>query len=138
MDKSSKVKKYLLIILGSLSLVLGSIGLFVPVMPTTPFLLLALFCYLRSSEKLYQWLIGHRMFGNYLNNYVNYKAISKNAKIGTLVFLWTALIVSSILIDLWYVRLFLLAVGISVSIHVLKLKTLENIELNKSDSKINK
>ena len=57
------VKKYALIALGSLSLALGFVGIVFPVLPTTPFLLIALYCYLRSSKRLYVWLIHHKLFG---------------------------------------------------------------------------
>ncbi len=123
-------KKYLLIVLGSLSLGLGAVGVAVPVLPTTPFLLIALFCYLRSSRRLYDWLIHHRLFGTYLYNYVTYRAIPRQTKIGALIFLWVGLITSIILVDALFVRLILLAVGIVVSIHILSLKTITKEQQN--------
>ena len=124
MRLKASFKKYLLIALGSLSLGLGAVGVVVPVLPTTPFLLIALFCYLRSSRRLYDWLIHHRLFGTYLYNYVTYRAIPRQTKIGALIFLWAGLITSVILVDALFVRLILLAVGIVVSIHILSLKTI--------------
>lgn len=122
------LKKYLLIGLGSLSLALGAVGVAIPVLPTTPFLLIALFCYLRSSHRLYDWLIHHRLFGTYLYNYVTYRAVPRNTKIGAMIILWFGLITSMILVDKLFVRLILLAVGIVVSIHILLLKTLEKVQ----------
>ena len=62
----SHLKRYLLVALGTLALGIGMVGLVVPVLPTTPLLLISAYCYLRSSNSLYRWLIGHRVFGRYL------------------------------------------------------------------------
>jgi len=123
------LKKYLLIVLGSLSLALGAVGIAIPVLPTTPFLLIALFCYLRSSQRLYDWLIHHRLFGTYLYNYVTFRAVPLQTKIAALVLLWAGLITSIILVDLLSVRLILLVVGVVVSLHILLLKTLSKEQL---------
>ncbi len=123
------LKKYLLIFLGSVSLVLGTIGIFIPVLPTTPFLLLASFCYVRSSERLYKWLINHKIFGAYIYSYLTYRAVPKNTKIGTIVFLWSTLIVSMIIVHSLHIRLFLTIVGIAVTIHLVTLKTLSREEM---------
>ncbi len=126
------LKKHLLIALGSLSLGLGAVGIVVPVLPTTPFLLAALYCYLRSSQRLYDWLIHHRVFGTYLYNYVTYRAVPRQTKIAALIVLWAGLITSMILVDLLYVRLILLIVGIAVSIHLLTLKTIERSQMQQA------
>jgi uncharacterized membrane protein YbaN (DUF454 family) len=123
------LKKYLFIGLGSLALALGTVGIIVPVLPTTPFLLIALFCYLRSSKRLYAWLMHHRLFGSYLYNYVTFRAVPRKTKIGALIFLWAGLIASILLVDLLYVRLILGAVGIVVSIHLLLLKSISSAQL---------
>jgi uncharacterized membrane protein YbaN (DUF454 family) len=125
------VQKYLLIVLGTLSLALGVVGIFLPVLPTTPFLLLASFCYLRSSDRLYQWLIHQRILGAHLYNYITYRAVLKRTKLVSLTVLWIGLMISALLIQNWYVRGFLLLVGIGVSIHLFALKTLEKSEMNK-------
>jgi uncharacterized membrane protein YbaN (DUF454 family) len=119
------IKKYLLIMLGTISLVLGFIGIFLPILPTTPFLLLSAFCYIRSSEKLYNWLINHKIFGKYIYNYMTYKAIPKKTKIIAISSLWATLTVSIIFMDNLHIRIFLILVGIGVSIHLLKLKTMD-------------
>ncbi len=67
-------KRYVLIISGSLAVVLGVVGIFIPVLPTTPFFLLAVYCYLRSSKKLYLWIIHHKVFGTYIYNYITVAA----------------------------------------------------------------
>lgn len=118
------IKKYLLIFLGSVALTLGMIGIVLPILPTTPFLLLASFCYLRSSKQLYQWLINHKLLGPVIKNYMVHKAVTKRAKTCALIFLWISLIVSSVLIFNIYLSLLLASIGIGVSIHLLSLKTL--------------
>ena len=127
------IKKCVYIIVGSLSLILGIVGVFIPVLPTTPFLLLASFFYLRSSERMYNWLMNHKIFGAYIYSYLTYKAIPKKTKVGTMVFLWSTLIVSMILVSSLHIRIFLLAVGVAVTAHLLMLKTLSHEDLKKPD-----
>ncbi|MBN2853359.1 MAG: YbaN family protein [Clostridia bacterium] len=132
------VKKYFLIAGGSISVALGVVGIFIPVLPTTPFFLLAVFCYFRSSKRLYKWMIHHKIFGVYIYNYITYKAVLKSTKIGALIFLWTGLSVSILVIDSWYVRAFLILIGVGVSIHLVLLKTVnksEYISLGYTDEK---
>ena len=124
-------KKYIFIALGSLSIALGVVGIFIPVLPTTPFLLLAVFFYLHSSKKLYRWLLQHRVFGTYIYNYITYKAVLKSTKIFAEIFLWSGLIISMILVNNWHIRALLLFVGVAVSMHILTLKTIEKAELKK-------
>lgn len=123
MDRT-KLKNIVLIIAGSASVGIGAVGLVVPVLPTTPFLLLACFCYLRSSQRLHDWLLGHRVFGKYIYNYITYKAMTRKTKISSLVFLWTGLSLSIYLVPNLHVRLLLLAVGVGVTAHLLLLKTI--------------
>lgn len=121
--KFKSFKKYLLIFAGSISLALGIIGVLLPVLPTTPFLLLSSFCYIRSSNHLYNWLINHKIFGSYIYNYLTYRAVKKSVKIGALIFLWFSLLISILIVSNLYLRIFLMAVGVAVSIHLLTLKT---------------
>lgn len=121
---SKSIIKYILIIVGSISLVLGLIGIAIPVLPTTPFLLLASFCYIRSSKHLYNWLINHRIFGPYIYNYVTYKSVKRNTKILALTFLWVSLGFSIFLVPSIYLKILFLLAGTSVTIYLIKLKTL--------------
>jgi len=120
------VKKILLVLAGSLSLALGILGIFLPLLPTTPFLLLASFCYMRSSKRLYIWLINHKTFGEYIYNYVTHRAVKRSAKITALVVLWLSMTTSIVLVDILYVRILLIAIGTAVSIHILSLKTFDS------------
>lgn len=119
-----KIKKYLLIIAGLTTLCLGVVGVFIPVLPTTPFLLLSSMCFLRSSTKLYNWLINHKIFGEYIYNYLKYRAVKKSAKISALILLWSSILISIILIDNFHVKIILLIIATGVTIHISKLKTL--------------
>lgn len=129
------LKKHLLIVGGTLSLGLGIVGMLLPILPTTPFLLLTAWCYLRGSDRLYQWLMNHRVLGNYLKNYLKYHAITKSAKIALLAALWASLSISVAIIDGTIIRLILALVGIGVSIHLLTLKTLPKATQESSDRK---
>ena len=118
-------KKYLYIALGFIFLTLGVIGIVFPVLPTTPFLLLTSYFFVRSSDKLYQWLIHHKIFGAYIYNYVKYKAIRKSAKIMALLLIWITIPLSLIFfIDHIVVRTVLFTIASVVSVYILSLKTL--------------
>lgn len=116
-------KKIMLVVAGSTALALAVIGLIVPVLPTIPFLLLAGFCYYRSSKRLHAWLIGHKVFGKYIDNYLTYKGITRKARITSLLLLWIGLSLSAYFVPHLSVRLLLLAVGIGVTTHLLLIKT---------------
>jgi uncharacterized membrane protein YbaN (DUF454 family) len=127
--KRSLLKKYLLIFLGSLSLALGVAGVLIPILPTTPFLLLASFCYLRSSSRMHNWLFKHKIFGSYIYSYLKYKAISKKTKIYSIIFLWASLLISILLIPSLHFKIILFLVGLGVTIHFMTLKTMSGNEL---------
>lgn len=120
--------KLMLIFLGIISLALGFIGMFVPILPTTPFLLLSSYCFARSSSRLYDWLISHRIFGDYIYDYLTYRAVKKSAKVGSLLLLWASLLCSAVLVKILYVRLGLFAIGCFVSIHIMLLKTMPSYQ----------
>jgi len=120
-----KILQKVLIVAGTISVILGVIGIFVPVLPTTPFLLLAAACYLRSSERFYKWLINNRIFGSYIKNYLEGKGMSLTVKIYTLVFLWAAIGLSIILVsENTILDLVLLAVALGVTVHILLIRTI--------------
>ena len=120
----SKIMRNLLVFSGTLSLIIGLIALIIPVFPTSPFIVLAAFCYLKSSDTLYNWLLNHRFWGKYLSNYVNYHAITKKTRFWTLLTLWISIGVSGTFITNRYARLFLLGFGGIYSIYLLRLNTM--------------
>jgi uncharacterized membrane protein YbaN (DUF454 family) len=118
------IKKYLLIFSGTVSLILGIVGVFLPVLPTTPFLLLASFCYLRSSDRMYNWLINHKIFGSYIYCYLEFKAVPLKTKVGAIIFLWLTLTISMFIISSMFMSILLSIVGVAVTAHLLILKTM--------------
>lgn len=119
----SPIKKYLFISAGLVSLALGVVGIFLPLLPTTPFLLLSAFCFIRSSPRLYNWLVNHRVFGVYIHDYLKYRAVSLKTKVFAVVLLWGTICLSIFLLPNMIVRIFLAAVALGVSVHLLSLKT---------------
>lgn len=118
--------KPILIVAGTLFVGLGVIGIFLPVLPTTPFLLLAAACYARSSRRFYCWLLNNRWFGVYIKNYRQKKGMPLKIKIFTVVLLWLTILVSVIFaVQSLAVRIILITIAIGVSIHVLSIKTLK-------------
>jgi uncharacterized protein len=120
-----KLTRYILIAAGSISLALGMIGIFVPVLPTTPFLLLAAACYLRSSQKFYDWLLNNRYFGSYIRNYLEGRGMPLAVKIYTIAFLWIAIGISAFFLYREMVLVIILAlVAVGVTLHIALLKTI--------------
>lgn len=118
--------KYLLIILGSICLALGVIGIFLPLLPTTPFLLLSAALYFRSSEKLYQWLIRQKYLGTYIRNFREHRAIPLRAKIISISMIWITLTYCTITIsDSIWIKFLFIALAISITWHILSYKTLK-------------
>lgn len=121
-----KLVRAALVAAGSLSVGLGVLGVVLPVLPTTPFLLLAAACYLRSSRRLHRWLLTNRVFGEYIRRYLSGEGLPLSLKVSTLTMLWLSLGSSALFAippRLWWVRLILLAVGIGVTAHLLSIKT---------------
>ncbi|HRW20957.1 MAG TPA: YbaN family protein [Bacteroidales bacterium] len=118
--KHKNIYKLLLIITGSLFLVLGTIGIVVPVLPTTPFLLLTALCYAKSSEKFYNWLINNRVFGTYIKNYRDGKGIPVRVKLFAISLLWVAILISAFFaVENNALKILLIVIAILVSIHII-------------------
>ena len=125
MKGASNLKRWILLSVGSLSLGLGIVGMFLPVIPTTPFLLLAAACYARSSERFYSWLLNNRWFGTHIKNYREGKGILLKIKVLVLVLLWSAIGYSIFLFPFLWVRILLILVAIGVTLHILYIRTLK-------------
>jgi uncharacterized membrane protein YbaN (DUF454 family) len=116
--------KLICIILGSISLVLGTLGIFLPLLPTTPFYLLTAWLYIRGSEKLYCKVMNNKYFGSIVRNFQDDKSISLKTKIITVSMLWCTILFSAFLVvSIWWVRLLLFAIAIGVSVHVFSYRT---------------
>ena len=114
-----KLRRQLLIVAGTISVAIGILGIFVPILPTTPFLLLAAGCYMRSSERFYHWLINNRLFGAYIRNYIEGKGMPLKIKIFTISLLWITIGISAFIgTQNLVVRIVLLLVAIGVTLHI--------------------
>lgn len=116
---SEKLKRQLLIIAGTLSLAVGIIGIIVPVLPTTPFLLLAAGCYLRSSRRFYNWLMANRWLGTYIRNYIEGRGIPIKVKVFIIALLWVTISISIWLVANTVVTVVLLIVAVGVTLHII-------------------
>ncbi|MBT8421191.1 MAG: YbaN family protein [Gammaproteobacteria bacterium] len=119
----------LLIILGTLCVALGVLGMLLPLLPTTPFLLLAATCYSRSSERFYHWLVTNPWFGEYIRNYREGIGISLKQKALTIFVLW--LVIGStawLATSQGWVRWILLGVAVGVTVHLVKMRTYQSCQ----------
>jgi len=121
------LKKGLLIVIGSLFVGLGVIGIVVPLLPTTPFLLLAAACYIRSSKRLYHWLMNNKLFGRYIKDYREGRGVPIGVKVLTIVLLWVTIGYSVVyVVKIFLVRVILILIAIIVTIHIFSIKTLRH------------
>lgn len=126
------VVRWLLLVTGWGAVVLGVIGIFLPLLPTTPFLLLAAACFVRTSGRFYQWLLNHPRLGPYVLGYLDGKGLPLKAKLYTLLLMWGSLLVSAfVILDSRYARVLLPLIGVGVTVYILRLPTLRS---NSSDS----
>ncbi len=116
--------KYLYIVLGSVSLSLGVLGMFLPVLPTTPFLLLTAALYYRGSPELYEKLMAHKHLGPYIKSFREDRSIPLSAKIYSISLLWMTILLSAFLaVDRIWFRVLLIAVAVGVTVHILSYRT---------------
>lgn len=108
----SKPKKYFLICSGWLSIVLGVIGIALPLLPTTPFILLAAGCFAKSSPKFHKWLLEHAFFGPLINSYQGDRCIPKDVKIKAIIFIWITLSISIFLLNISWLRIIIFLFGL--------------------------
>jgi len=116
--------RIVLISCGMLCVALAVLGIFLPVLPTTPFLLLASICFARSSQRFYSWLMTNRWFGKYIRNYREGRGVSLRHKTFAILLLWMTIGYAVLFAELkrWG-KLILLGIAIGVTIHLLRIKT---------------
>ena len=114
-----------LIVVGSLSLVFGIVGIFVPMLPTTPFLLLSAAAWVKASPKLYTWLINHKLFGEYIRNYREHRAIPLRAKIVSVSLVWITIgyCIFAVVDEWWWAQVLMALLATAISWHILSFKT---------------
>ena len=118
------MKKAVFLSLGFVCVGLGTLGIFIPVLPTTPFLLLAAYLFARSSPRYNAWLIKTPVLGEYIRNYREGGGVSLRNKIIAIAFLWLMLGYTALtLVNSWWIRGLLLLVAVGVTTHLVRLKT---------------
>jgi uncharacterized membrane protein YbaN (DUF454 family) len=110
-------------ILGTLFLVVGILGIVLPLLPATPFLLLASACYVRGSQALHSWLMSHKYLGPYITNLKERRGMPRKAKLMTIAVLWASLFFSLYRVESLLVDATLLVVGLGVTVLIVRLKT---------------
>ena len=122
----SNFSRWVLIIVGSFFAGLGILGIFLPLLPTTPFLLLAAACYIRSSERLYNWLMNNKWIGRYIKNYLEGKGVPLKSKVFSISALWITIGYSVFfVVNIFPVRVILILIAIGVTMHLLSIRTLK-------------
>lgn len=128
MTNNSKVKnlelpklyRYLYLISGILLVAIGVIGIFLPVLPTTIFLILASACFVKSSPRANEWLKNHKIFGMYIKNYQDKTGLTVKAKVINISLLWIMILLSAFFFtNEFYIRIILLMIAVGVTIHLL-------------------
>ena len=116
-----------LIVVGSVSLVLGVMGIFVPMLPTTPFLLLSAAAWVKASPSLYEWLINHKVFGEYIRNFREHRAIPLRVKIISVSLVWLTIgyCIFAVVDKWWWAQLLMALLATAISWHILSFNTLK-------------
>jgi uncharacterized membrane protein YbaN (DUF454 family) len=119
----NKFLRWLLIFFGTLFVGLGIIGIFLPILPTTPFLLLAAWCYSRSSKRYYNWLISNKRFGKYIKDYREGRGIPIKAKITAISLLWITILISVIfIVNYRLIQIIMIITAAIVTIYIISIK----------------
>ena len=118
------VVRWTLMLAGTIFVGIGILGIFLPLLPTTVFFLLAAWCYARSSQKYYLWLHHNKYFGKYLKNYREGRGVTRSVKISTIIILWCGILYSmfTVMDHLW-VKGILFIIGVGVTIHIIVIPT---------------
>jgi len=133
----NSIYKLVMVLIGTLAVILGILGMLLPLLPTTPFLLLAAYCYARSSKYLHNALLNNRWFGPYIKNYCEGKGITIKHKIYTIVFLWLSIGYTAIfVVSMIWLKLLLFAIAIGVTAHIISINTYK-IDKEEFDDKLN-
>ena len=121
---TDKVKRAIYLVIGTLALALGVIGVFLPVLPTTPFVILAAGCYLRSSERMHTWILQSELFGETIENYQAGRGLRRGTKIRALALMWATISISALLfVDQLIFRGAMFLVASGVTVYILRLPT---------------
>ena len=119
--------KIFLTILGLVSFALAVAGIFLPLLPTTPLLLLAAWCFVRSSPHLYGWLMRHPKFGPYIRNFRESRAIPLRVKVVSVAMIWLTIgyCIVAVVDEYLWAQILLFVLAAAISWHILSYKTLK-------------
>ena len=106
---------------------LAVIGIFLPLLPTVPLLLLAAACFARSSERFHNWLLNHQKLGPMIHCYLNGQGVPLRAKITAIGLIWFSISISVFFINPFWLKFLLVIIGFSVTLYLLSLATSQNI-----------
>ena len=120
-----KLLNYLCTILGFLCVGFAVLGIFLPVLPTTPWLLLAAWLFYKGNPKMRIWLLNNKYLGPYIDNYIKYRAIPLKSKIISISMLWITILFSVYMVNPILLKILLLCIAVGVTIHLLMIKTLK-------------
>ena len=122
----SRALRAVFVALGTLFLAIGIVGIFVPLLPTTPFLLLASACYLRGSRRMHEWLLSHGRLGTYIRAYEEGRGIPRRAKVLALLMMWASIGYAVYRFAIPWLQAALLLVAAGVTVYLLRLPTFDS------------
>ena len=136
--QGQKIVRTLWLVAGTICVMLGTIGIVLPILPTTPFLLAAAACYYKSSPRMHRWLLNNKWFGEYIRNYTEGKGLTKKTKITALALLWATIGFSTVFMLnrllpaqlVLPIQIIMIVVAIAVSLHILRLPTFKKPKEN--------
>lgn len=140
-EQGQKLVRTLWFITGTICVVLGAIGIVLPILPTTPFLLAAAACYYKSSPRMHRWLLNNKWFGEYIRNYTEGKGLTKKTKITALIVLWVTIGFSTVFMLnrilpatlVLPMQIIVVTVAIAVSVHILRLPTFRKKQISANE-----
>jgi uncharacterized membrane protein YbaN (DUF454 family) len=123
---SRNMMRGIYIVVGTIALVIGAIGLFLPIIPTTPLVILAAACYYRGSDRLHNWILSSRWFGETVKNYQEGRGLNRDTKVRAISMMWAMILISAgFFVSNLFVRVAIICVAIGVTVYLVRLPTLE-------------
>jgi len=123
---SSTSLRVILVLLGTSFVIIGIIGIFLPILPTTPFMLLAAGCYARSSKRFYNWIMNNKVFGPIIREWRQYRSIPRRAKTSALIIMPTTFAISIIFfVPIFWVQIMLMMLCITMLFFILRIPVRE-------------
>jgi hypothetical protein len=120
------LRKAILIVTGSFFVGLGVLGIFLPLLPATPFFLLAAACYVRSSQRFYDWLLNNRMIGGYIKDYRERGGMRLKVKIWAIALLWASILYTTIFVtESILAKTVMVTIAVCTSAYILSIKTVK-------------